>query len=116
MNTIQHFTRGAAASSITIACNSVACLQDARGLKLQVESGCVWITESGSIGDVVLDAGESFTITRDGITVVSACRPQPYARVHIQGSHGTAPAWGERMRDWAQALFAPWARPAMSSR
>jgi hypothetical protein len=116
MDTTRNLTRDSSASIITITCNRLACLQDARGLRLRVESGRVWITESGSSADVCLDAGESFTVTRDGLTVVTACRPQPFARICIEGSRTTAPALGARMSAWLRALLAPSAGPAMANR
>ena len=116
MDTTQCLARVSSASLITIACNRLACLEDARGLRLRVESGRVWITESGSLADVCLDAGESFTVTRDGLTVVTACRPQPFARIWIEGSRTTAPALAARTSAWLRAMLAPSAGPALASR
>ena len=44
---------------------------NARGHRLIVRDGTVWLTQSGDRRDIVLEAGDLFTIDRDGQTVVS---------------------------------------------
>lgn len=50
----------------------VLLIEDGRGTLVHVAEGCVWLTQEGDPRDRVLGAGESFSITRDGRTVISA--------------------------------------------
>ncbi len=59
-------------SSIGLQRGTVARLHDARGMRLHVETGTVWITHERSRDDVLVQAGETFCIEQDGTTVVSA--------------------------------------------
>lgn len=43
-----------------------------RGSTLTVRSGEVWITEQGNPRDVVLRAGQAFTVARRGLALVEA--------------------------------------------
>lgn len=49
-------------------------VEDARGARVDCLCGRIWITEHGSPGDIVLEAGESYELSRDGIAVVQALR------------------------------------------
>jgi uncharacterized protein YaiE (UPF0345 family) len=62
-----------------------ACFDNARGAQLRVMCGSVWVTQSGSTDDICLAAGESFRITRNGLTVVSSCH-SPLALVMLESS------------------------------
>ncbi|MGH8680603.1 MAG: DUF2917 domain-containing protein [Burkholderiales bacterium] len=50
-------------------------VDDGCGVELAVVCGSVWITQDQDTNDISLDAGESFRIDRDGVTLVSALRP-----------------------------------------
>lgn len=58
-----------------------ASLRDARGTLIAVHQGNVWITQDGDTADIHLDAGQSFRIERDGLTLVTAVAPGPVARL-----------------------------------
>jgi hypothetical protein len=47
-------------------------LPDARSATLRVTRGTVWITQEGDPQDVVLRAGDSWVVERNGLTVVEA--------------------------------------------
>jgi len=47
-------------------------VRDGKGWKVQSLAGAVWITQEGELDDVILEAGESFTVERDGLTVIQA--------------------------------------------
>ena len=47
-------------------------LDGARGTTLRVTRGVLWITLENDLRDVVLAAGDTFTIDRDGLTLVEA--------------------------------------------
>jgi hypothetical protein len=49
-------------------------IRDGKGFDLQVAAGCLWVTQQGDTTDHVLEAGESFRVTRDGDTLVHAFR------------------------------------------
>ena len=47
-------------------------LSGAAGWTVTVLSGFAWITQDGDVRDIVLDAGQSFTLDRDGPAIISA--------------------------------------------
>lgn len=47
-------------------------IHDGRGRRVECLSGCLWLTQEADPRDVVLEAGEGFTIDRDGDTYLSA--------------------------------------------
>ena len=63
--------------------NNVARIQDGRGLRLNVQYGTVWITQAGSIKDVFIEAGQSFLMEHDGLTLLSVGDSNPAAVVTL---------------------------------
>jgi hypothetical protein len=57
-------------------------MQDAAGWTVKALTGSVWITQEGDNRDIALNAGESFTVDRDGSTLVS-----PFGEARICVSH-----------------------------
>src|SRR5262245_22276287 len=49
-------------------------MKDAVGTRIDCLRGQIWITEHGSREDQVLEAGESYVISRDGLAVMQAFR------------------------------------------
>ena len=47
-------------------------LHDGLGQRIEVLSGCVWITIDNDRRDIVLTAGEGFGVDRAGVTLISA--------------------------------------------
>ena len=43
------------------------------GSKLTVHQGSVWITEQGTLRDIILQAGESFIVDRTRVALLEAC-------------------------------------------
>lgn len=74
-------------------------LVDAAGATATVERGCVWITMDGDRRDVVLNAGDRWTVERNGITLVSAEAP---TLVRITAAPRRRSA-GRRLIDWLTA-------------
>lgn len=56
---------------------------DHSGESLSVLSGMVWITQSGSLEDILLGAGESFDIPRKGTVLAESLKD---ARLLVSGS------------------------------
>lgn len=69
-------------------------LPDVRGTTLRVTRGMVWITQQNDTRDVVLGAGETWTVERDGLTIVEA---QTDSAISAAG-----PAFRRALRDGAR--------------
>lgn len=89
-------------SRIEIAGGELARIRNRRGTLLCVQHGVVWITQSGSPDDVVLDAGASFRIDRDGLTLISACGPVHHALVTLVPAVRVTPSLAKRF--WSLLL------------
>ncbi|HSW27215.1 MAG TPA: DUF2917 domain-containing protein [Burkholderiaceae bacterium] len=68
---------------------SILRLRDAQGLAVVVFEGQVWITLQDDPRDVVLAAGESFSVDRPGLTLVQAFRDSKL--LLAETDPGTAP-------------------------
>ena len=55
-----------------LAAGEIVQLDGARGTTLRVTRGMVWLTLEDDLRDVVLAAGDSFTIDRGGLTLIEA--------------------------------------------
>jgi hypothetical protein len=90
-------------AGIWISRGNMARIRDGRGMLLRVQHGAVWLTQTGSTDDVYLDAGESFRIDRDGLTLVSPCGRAPLALIRLEGSIAVTRVLAQRMatRFWS---------------
>ena len=84
-------------------------LDGARGTTLRITRGTVWITLENDTRDVVLNAGDVFTIDRGGLTLVEAqenttvcVMGRPIDEVHVRGRQ---PVPEDRAR-WLQSIGA----------
>ena len=71
---------------------------DAAGSTATIDEGCVWITMDGDTRDIVLGKGQSFTVAKNGKTLVHAEAP---TRLHIAEGppqRGWRPLW-RKFRD-----------------
>jgi len=59
---------------LALARGTALTLQDARGARVRVLAGRLWITQDHDRKDHFVDAGASFRVDRDGPTVVEAAR------------------------------------------
>ncbi len=59
------------ARRISIRRGDLVCIRDGAGVLVAVERGTAWLTQDGDRRDVVLEAGGSFRLDRDGVAVVS---------------------------------------------
>ena len=85
-------------------------LDGARGTTLRVTRGVVWVTLEHDTRDVVLTAGDVFTIDRGGLTLVEAqgkttvcVMGRPIDEAHV---HPRQPALRQRARSWLQSVAA----------
>lgn len=102
-------TRFSELSSVGLPRGTMARLQDARGMRLHVETGTVWITHERSRDDVLVQAGETFCIEHDGTTIVSALGRR-FALVSIEPPRPVppSPTFLERLdRFWCSLYLEP---------
>ena len=79
-------------------------LQDARGTTVRVTRGTIWITQERDTQDIVLRAGDVWTVERQGLTLVEA---QDDALVCVVGvrasviqSRNRNASLADRVRGW----------------
>jgi hypothetical protein len=60
---------------IQIGLRELVVIDDARGQVLTCESGELWLTQDGDRRDVILPAGQSWRVDRNGPLVLSAFKP-----------------------------------------
>jgi len=61
-------------SKLRLGREQLIAVRDGVGVRVTCLAGALWITEEQGGADVVLDAGESHTITHPGLTLVMALR------------------------------------------
>ncbi len=93
---------------IELASGELAELRDVRGATLRVTRGTLWVTQDRDVRDVVLRAGDVWTVERDGLTLVEAQGAAALAIVgtaarRISGS-AARPTLAERLAVWLDAL------------
>lgn len=52
----------------------VACIEDGKGVVVEVWDGELWITQEGDRRDYFVGAGSAFTLAREGLAIVYALR------------------------------------------
>lgn len=84
-------------------------LDGARGTTLRVTRGTLWITQERDVRDIVLSAGDTFTIDRGGLTVVEARGNATVCVLarHVDEVHvpGRRPTLAERVEAWLHAAW-----------
>jgi DUF2917 family protein len=84
-------------------------LDGARGTTLRITRGAVWLTMEHDTRDIILSAGDSFTIDRDGLTLMQA---QGVAAVCALGAAEAVrvrpprPTFVQRARQWLRSVGA----------
>ena len=84
-------------------------LDGARGTTLRVTRGTLWVTLERDTRDVVLSAGDTFTIDRGGLTLIEAQDRHDRVRAGASDRHG---ARAPRRADAGAARCAPGSRPS----
>ena len=82
----------------------IAPVEEAMGARIDCLRGRIWITERGCTDDIVLEAGQSYEISRSGVAVVQALRE---ALVALRAP--TMPQAGAGLAAWVERLGSPWA-------
>lgn len=82
---------------------SILRLRDGQGLAVVVFEGLVWITQSGDRRDIVLAAGESFSVDRPGLTLVQAFRDSKLMVVEGGPQAPWPAASSTELHRWARA-------------
>lgn len=79
-------------------------VQDGQGRAIVVFEGLVWITLEGDRRDIVVAAGESFSVDRPGLTLVQAFRDSKLILVQAEPSTPplSAAASSYELQQWAR--------------
>ena len=91
-----------------LAPNELVKLDGARGTTLRVTRGTLWLTLEHDTRDIVLEAGDAFTIDRGGLTLVEAqgkatvcVMARHTGEVHVRGPRVTLT---ERLNAWLDSF------------
>lgn len=83
-------------------------LRDVRGATLRVTRGTLWVTQDRDVRDVVLRAGDVWTVERDGLTLAEAQGDATFCvlggTARAVGRRGGVPTYQERLAVWLAAL------------
>ena len=83
-------------------------LRDVRGATLRVTRGTLWVTQDRDVRDVVLRAGDVWTVEREGLTLAEAQGDATFCVVggaaRRVGRAGAAATYRERLAVWFSAL------------
>lgn len=72
--------------AINIARGCLIRIEDARDMQVRVDKGALWITQERDTRDVMLQAGDSFRLDRDGAALISACGREPFTLISVSRS------------------------------
>ena len=94
-----------------LAPNELVKLDGARGTTLRVTRGTLWVTQEDDTRDVVLSAGDTFTIHQGGLTLIEAQASSTVCVLarHIDEVHVRARrrrSFGERVGHWLRSVGA----------
>jgi hypothetical protein len=83
-------------------------LRDVRGATLRVTRGTLWVTQDRDVRDVVLRAGDVWTVEREGLTLAEAQGDATFCLLGGAARRisraGRAPSYQERLAVWFAAL------------
>ena len=95
-------------SSLLLDRRDTISLIDAAGAIATLEKGCLWITMDGDIRDIVLAAGQSWTVERNGRTLLHAEAPSTLRITAPVPERTRRPALQDilaAVADWAERAF-----------
>ena len=59
-------------STLNLARDGLVAIRDGQGTRIVCRAGSLWITQECDVKDAVITAGESFTLSHPGLTLVTA--------------------------------------------
>ena len=59
-------------STLSLAREGLVAIRDGQGTRIVCHAGSLWITQECDVKDAVITAGESFTVSHPGLTLVTA--------------------------------------------
>ena len=59
-------------STLSLARDGLVAIRDGQGTQIVCGAGSLWITQECDVKDAVITAGESFTLSHPGLTLVTA--------------------------------------------
>jgi hypothetical protein len=68
---------------LDLAHEGLLAIRDGQSTRIRVQEGTLWVTEEGDVKDTVLGRGESYTLRRPGIAVLTALGA---TRIIVEGS------------------------------
>jgi len=83
-------------------------LIDAAGATAALDKGCLWITMDGDRRDIVLGAGQSWTVERNGRTLLHAEAPSTLRITEAVADRAQHPEWPHALgalTDWVKRTF-----------
>lgn len=93
-------------STLSLPRDGLIAVRDAPGTRVTAVRGALWITEDHERGDTILEAGQTFTIRRPGLTLIMALEPASLRLCERRESLAA------RIAGWLSHLLPSRARPA----
>ena len=92
-------------SPVCLARRQAVTLTQAKGSEIRCLRGSLWITQDGDPRDIVLEAGESFTVDRRGPAIVWALRASSVEMVPARRPAALAHSAGRQI--WRRIFASP---------
>jgi len=102
------------ATTLDLAARESVVLTDVQGTTLRVKRGTVWITQENDTQDIVLRAGDTWVVEKNGLTILEAQENTTFYALGqrlgawVMPQPATGPArstFGARVRDALAAFF-----------
>jgi Protein of unknown function (DUF2917) len=84
------------ATTIDLAARESVFLRDARGTTLRVTRGSVWITQQNDTQDIVLRAGDTWVVEKNGLTILEAQEDATFCALGRLNARVVPQSHGER--------------------
>jgi hypothetical protein len=103
-------------TELELAAEELLALHDARGTRLRLVEGSVWLTLDHDLRDVFLGPGKSFVVDRDGVTLLHALAP---TRLLVESAADAAvllpwSGWRRAVASLARRLLLPASRSGLA--
>lgn len=114
MDAMREFTpQGGSTDTYGLTGDYVLKIERARGARVRVEMGAVWLTEERDPADICLCAGQSYCLERGGTALAVALRSTPLAIVRIE--RPVTRRFAERLWEFWAGLYAAESRPTSAA-